>query len=134
MDSMVGKHNRAVVCKALEILPKEVNATYNEAMERIERQNEDNKELAKHVFSWITYARRPLSVKELQHALAVMPEKTYMDPEDIIEEDILTSVCAGLVVIDEERSIISLVRMYPTLGCGLFSILILCRLHHTSIF
>ena len=72
MDSLVGKHNRAAVRKALEILPKEVNATYDEAMERIERQNEDNKELAKHVFSWITYARRPLSVKELQHALAVI--------------------------------------------------------------
>jgi hypothetical protein len=36
MDSLVGKHNRAAVRKALEILPKEVHATYDEAMERIE--------------------------------------------------------------------------------------------------
>jgi hypothetical protein len=104
MDSLVAKHNLTAVRKALEILPKEMDDTYDEAMERIERQNEDDKELAKQVFSWITYAHRPLSVKELQYGLAVMPEMTDMDPDAIIDEEILTSVCAGLVVIDEGSS------------------------------
>jgi hypothetical protein len=110
MDSLAGKHNLAAVRRALEILPKEMNGTYDVAMERIEQQNEDDKELAKQVFSWITHACRPLSVKELQHALAVMPGMTSMDPDAIIDEEILTSVCAGLIVIDEESSIVRLVR------------------------
>jgi hypothetical protein len=66
--------------------------------------------LAKRVLSWITYAVRPLSVKELQHALAVMPDTTELDPDDITDDEILTSICAGLVVIDEERNVIGLVR------------------------
>jgi len=133
MDSLVGKHTPAAVRKALENLPKEVNDTYDEAMERIERQNEDDKELAKQVFSWITYACRPLSVTELQHALAVTPEKTNMDPDDIIDIEILTSVCAGLVVIDEKRSIIRLVRKYNVIDCRT-ALLILHRLHYTAVF
>jgi len=104
------KHNLAAVRKALEVLPKEMDDTYDEAMERIEQQNKDDKELAKQVFSWITHAWRPLSVKELQHALAVIPGMTCMDPDALIDEEILTSVCAGLVVIDEESSTVHLVR------------------------
>ena len=73
-------------------------------MKRIDEQNEEDRELAKQVFSWVVFARRPLSVSELQHAVAVTPEMNDMDAEAIIDEDILTSVCAGLVVVEEEQS------------------------------
>ena len=112
MDSLIGKHTVAAVRKALQNLPREVDETYDDAWQRIERQNEDDRELAKRVFCWITYACRPLTVDELQHALAITPDMTEMDADNIIDEEILTSVCAGLVVIDEERRIIRLVRMY----------------------
>jgi len=125
MDSLVGKHSVTAVRKALEVLPKEVDDTYDEAMERIERQNEDDKNLAKPILSWITYARRPLTVSELQHALAVMPDMTDMDPDNIIDKDILTSVCAGLVVVDEEQSTVRLVRKYlEPRTCNLSPVLI----------
>ena len=110
MDSLVGKLNSRQVRAALENLPEGMDGTYDEAMERVERQDDSRKELAKRVLSWITYAVRPLSVKELQHALAVMPDTTKLDPDDITDDEILTSVCAGLVVIDEERNVIGLVR------------------------
>jgi len=110
IDSLVSKTNRREVRRALDNLPKEVDATYEEAMERIQAQIEDDKKLAERVLSWITYALRPLSLKEVQHALAVEPGMTEMDSEAIEDEEILTSVCAGLVVIDEESSIIRLVR------------------------
>ena len=114
MDSLVGKLNARQVRAALENLPEGMDGTYDEAMERVERQDDSRKELAKRVLSWITYAVRPLSVKELQHALAVMPNTTYLDPDDITDDEILTSICAGLVVIDEERNVIGLVRKWPT--------------------
>ena len=110
MDSLVGKLNARQVRAALENLPEGMDRTYDEAMERVERQDDDCKQLAKRVLSWITYAVRPLSVKELQHALAVMPDTTELDPDDITDDEILTSICAGLVVIDEERNVIGLVR------------------------
>ena len=110
MDSLVGKLNARAVRTALENLPEGMDDTYDEAMERVERQDDIRKQLAKRVLSWITYAIRPLSVKELQHALAVVPDTTNLDPDDITDDEILTSVCAGLVVIDEERNVIGLVR------------------------
>jgi len=106
----VGKFSTAQVRKALENLPKGIDDTYDEAMERIERQDEGRKEIAKRVLSWITYAIRPLSVDELQHALAVDDDATEMDPEAIIDDEILVSVCAGLVVVDNKRGTVRLVR------------------------
>lgn len=99
------------VREALKTLPKGLDDSYDEAMERIGRQDEDRKQLAMQVFMWITYASRPLHVKELQHALAVELNTTSLDPEAIFDDEILTSVCAGLVVIDEVQHIVRLVRM-----------------------
>lgn len=110
MDSLVSKSNRRAIHNALERLPAEVNATYDEAMVRIRGQVESDRELAQRVLSWTTYARGPLSLKELQHALAVSPEMTDMDFEAIEDELNLISVCAGLIVIDEVSNTISLVR------------------------
>jgi len=106
----MGKFSVREVRTALDKLPEEMDNTYDEAMERIERQDDNRKQLARRVLSWIIYVVRPLSVKELQHALAVVPDSTNIDPEDIIDDEILTSVCSGLVVIDEERNVIGLVR------------------------
>ena len=110
MDSLLGKLNTREVRKALQELPKGVDDAYEEAMARIERQDKPRAELAEQVLSWITYAFRPLSVKELQHALAIKLETTSLDPESIIDEEILTSVCAGLVIIDNKQHIVRLVR------------------------
>src|ERR1700729_3663283 len=98
MDSLIAKHHHAAVCDALENLPKGVDDTYDEAMSRIEQQREDDRELAKQVLSWVCYARRPLTIDELQHALAVIPGMTNSDDEYLIETEILTSACAGLVI------------------------------------
>jgi hypothetical protein len=67
-------------------------------MDRIERQDEDLEQLAERVLSWITYAVRPLSVVELQHALAVKFDATETDLIAIIDEDTLVSICAGLIM------------------------------------
>jgi hypothetical protein len=95
---------------ALENMSGAEGHVYAQVMERIEGQAEDRRQLARRVLSWITYSRRQLSVKELQHALAVSPGQTQLCEEDIYHVDTLTSVCAGLVVIDEESGVIGFVR------------------------
>ena len=54
--------------------PKGLDDTYDEVMERICSQDEDYAQLAKRTLSWISYALRPLTVKEIQHAIAVEPQ------------------------------------------------------------
>ena len=110
IDSLVSKTNRREVRTALANLPKEIDKTYDEAMKRIEAQIDDDRDLGTRVLSWLAYALRPLSVRELQYALAIQPGMTEMDFDSIEDEELLTSVCAGLVVIDEHSTTIHLVR------------------------
>ena len=93
---------------ALKNLPTKVNATYDEAMKRI--QSAGDREFAERVLSWITHSRRPLSCKELQHALSVNHQMTDMINEDLVDECFLIDICAGLVVIDSQCHIIRLAR------------------------
>jgi len=78
-------------------------------MKRIEGQQLDEKELAKEVLSWITCAKRPLTTTELQHALAIKVGEEF-DKSNISEVEDIVSVCAGLVMVDEERGVIRLVH------------------------
>jgi hypothetical protein len=110
MDSLARAKSRQHVRDILDNLPGGVNAAYDQTMKRIEGQGEDDRELAERVLCWITYALRPLSIEELRHALAVKSEMTKMNFDALVPEAILTSVCAGLVVVDKASNIVRLVR------------------------
>ena len=110
MDSLAKKQNKRDIRQGYKNLPKEINATYDEAMKRISSQVGEDVQLAKQVLSWLLYAQRPLTVTELQHALATEPEARALDEEALPDEGLLVSICAGLVVIENESSIIRLVH------------------------
>ena len=87
--------------KVLEQLPMEIDETYTEAIERINTQFGEDRELAVKILMWITTAFRPLTLLELQHALAVQPGDTNFDEGGITDEATLLIVCRGLVTLDE---------------------------------
>lgn len=84
--------------------------TYDQAMLRIEDQTRQQIKRAEQVLSWVTLAERPLTVKEMQCALAVASGDTFLDEDGLPDEDMMVSACAGLVVIDQQKSIIRLVH------------------------
>jgi ankyrin repeat protein len=110
MDALSKKLRKRDVRLALQNLPQKLDDTYDEAMKRIWSQDPEEVELAEQVLAWISYAKRPLTVTELQHALAITPESSEIDEEAITDEEFLLSVCAGLVTIDQEGNIIRLVH------------------------
>jgi hypothetical protein len=79
-------------------------------MGRIQGQLADHRDLAIRALLWISCSRRPLSAHELQHALAVKKGTSTFDEENITELSLITSVCAGLVAMDENSNIIRLVH------------------------
>jgi hypothetical protein len=79
-------------------------------MERVESQKPGFRNLAKQAISWISYAKRPLTKLELQHALAVIDGALVVDKENITKTELIVSVCAGLVTVDAESDIIRLVH------------------------
>ncbi|KFZ14126.1 hypothetical protein V501_03384 [Pseudogymnoascus sp. VKM F-4519 (FW-2642)] len=83
---------------------------YDEPIERIEGQLPEESALARRVLSWITYAERQLTTKELSHALAVEVDESELDEDNIPDIEDMISVCAGLVAVDEESDVIRLVH------------------------
>ncbi|QYS94840.1 ANK_REP_REGION domain-containing protein [Trichoderma simmonsii] len=112
-DVIKDKRTQKKIKDALKELPIGRNTyddTYEEAMKRIISQAPDTAELARLVLSWIVCARRPLKALELQHALAVEPKKYRIDEDNLLPLGDMASICAGLVTIEKESSIIRLVH------------------------
>ena len=53
---------------------------------------------------------RPLTPGELRHALAVDLDEKELDRDNILDVEDILSVCAGLVIVDEESNVIRLVH------------------------
>ncbi|KAJ7581457.1 hypothetical protein C8J56DRAFT_1057439 [Mycena floridula] len=109
VDSLASKHSRKALRASLQTLPKEINNSYDETMIRIKSQGEDDCNLALQVFMWLTYAQ-PLKMRELQYALAVSPEMAEMEEDAVVDVELLTAVCAGLVIVEEVSIIVRLVH------------------------
>jgi hypothetical protein len=112
-DSLLDKRTAKDVKATLAKLTKgaaALDVAYGEALQRIESQLEGDRELARKTLSWITLAKRPLTTAEICCALAVEPDEDGMDPENVLTSDDLVSVCAGLVVVDQESAVIRLVH------------------------
>ncbi|KAI9777066.1 MAG: hypothetical protein M1839_009117 [Geoglossum umbratile] len=110
LDSLASKQNRRAIRLALQNLPEGLDDTYDAVIQRICSQHKDDAHLAKQVLSWVCYTFRPLTVQEIQQALAVEPGEAELDKEAVPDEDILISVCAGIVAIDQESNVIRLVH------------------------
>ena len=110
MDSLADESNRNGILSALEKLPEGFDGTYDDALERINRQSKKRKYMAYRVLSWISYAFRPLSLTELQYALAIREGMTKMDDNDLDDEEFLISICVGLVTVSGESHQVGLVR------------------------
>jgi ankyrin repeat protein len=110
MESLSSKQTPNAVRKALQALPTGVFETYDEVLRRIEDQNEDDRRLARKVLMWLSLSLRPLTVRELQHAVAIDEGLDEFGEDDIASEDIIISVCAGLVSVATKEGVAQLVH------------------------
>ena len=95
--SLATKPTRNSLRRALKSLPTELDNTYDEALQRIRDQNEENVSLAEDVLMWVLYAVEPLEIVQLQHAIASisLDGKTDIGDEDLTDPETLLDVCAG---------------------------------------
>ncbi|KAF7181190.1 hypothetical protein CNMCM7691_000319 [Aspergillus felis] len=99
------------VKQALRALPKELDKTYEIAIDRIANQGEQRGNFARNILLWVTLASRRLSTAELRHAMAVQEGARVLDEDYLVTDaDYLGSLCAGLVTIDKKSDIIRLVH------------------------
>ncbi len=113
LDSLVGKRTVREFRCAIEELPEgidQLQQAYHQTIARIRGQNKNDVYRAQKVFCWVTHAERPLSIVEMQQALAVKAGNTKLDFDDIVREDEIVTICAGLVTVDRESRIIRLIH------------------------
>lgn len=79
-------------------------------MKRIQAQEEGFRSLAERVLAWLSCTFRPLTVVELQHALAVEEGDTSRAEDNYVDAETIVSVCGGLAVIEHESRQIHLVH------------------------
>ena len=87
------------VRNALHKLPEGLNDSYDNAMER-------TAEHGRHLLRLVAYAQRPLSISEVEHALALTPHSDEILDDEIIPARTLISRCAGLVTLDENDEVV----------------------------
>ena len=87
-----------LVRQNLEELPEELDDTYKIYLDRIKKQGSGRAGLAMKTLSWVTFAIRPLTLKQLRHAVANNPVSQQDD------EEMLISMCVGFLVVDSRRS------------------------------
>lgn len=98
------------MCEMLRILPEGHDETYIQAWDRVNMQTARKRELGTQILLRVVNAERPLRLIEMQHALAIREGDDELDTTGFISLATLTSYCAGLVVVDEQRKSLSLVH------------------------
>lgn len=94
----------------VDSLPSGLDDLYKRTLERIESQTK-SKISPESAILWLTYAFQSLSIAEL-HALAVSDSPEGFDEDDIVEGNVVVSVCFGLI--NGVTGIVWLVREYIT--------------------
>ncbi|KAJ7241252.1 ankyrin repeat-containing domain protein [Mycena rebaudengoi] len=100
IDSLATKSTVKAVRAALQNLPEDLEQTYDEAMEQINAQNKEDREIARRTLIWVANAKRSLTVVELQEALAIDPASKALDADGLLDIEIILSVCVGLAIVD----------------------------------
>ncbi|KAJ7138001.1 hypothetical protein C8R44DRAFT_728174 [Mycena epipterygia] len=110
VDSLTTKHTVKAVQDALDNMPSDLESTNDEVISRINRQSEDDRNLARRTLSWITNVKRPLRPSKLREALAVEPNVTGIDPDNLLDINTIISICAGLLIVHQEEDEIRLIH------------------------
>lgn len=113
MNDIAAQRTHADLQSALENLPSDIHETYDKAMHRIPTHDMS---LAESIFLWVAFSMRPLTVHELQSALATKEGVTNATTARLhmYDEGCLSTVCAGLVTIDPDPSAPFIRLVHPT--------------------
>lgn len=90
VDSLLDKTTKSKVramLKGLSSGEEALKKAYDDAIKRIDSQQEGCSELAKRVLTWISYAERPRTTEGLRHVLSVNPGDTDLDTDNFEDVD-----------------------------------------------
>lgn len=100
MDALSFEDNLRDLRRTLNALPGRLNETYDALWARISGQPEKRLARAKQIMAWVAFAARPLTVEELQSAVAIEPGDERVERDSLPDTQQFLTSCAGIVLID----------------------------------
>ncbi|KAL8868725.1 MAG: hypothetical protein Q9174_004797 [Haloplaca sp. 1 TL-2023] len=112
LDSVANSKSIGALNASLQRLPKQLNATYEDAMLRVTEQDEDSAKLAMDVLKAVVHAWRPFSLDALQQALAANETDSDegVDATYVIDQHYIINSCMGLITLDPETNTVRIVH------------------------
>lgn len=111
MDKLATKTALRDIDDTLKSFPEKLDDAYEDILERIfHHQDKDSVFLATRVLIWLSYAKRTLTIRELQYALAVREDDVSFSQRGLIDPSLFESVCLGLVVIDHASNTVHFIH------------------------
>ena len=112
----------ASVDEAVEILkafPSKIEDVYLRTWDRILKQRARHALTSKAVLLWVLYATRPVTIDELELAVATCPITYKFEARRMMSRDALITICCGLVTIEDDSRLVRLVResLHPFMCC-----------------
>jgi ankyrin repeat protein len=109
-DCLASEDNLRGIRRALQDLPYGLIETYDRLMERINQQHPTKIKRVEQLFTWMSCATRPMTVKELQSAMATESSDDYSDSESFPDMNAVVSTCYGIVTVDQASQAVRFVH------------------------
>lgn len=109
--NILDQPTRADVKQALKHLSADLTTVFSSTLERMQNLSGKRRKVAFNTMMWISHAKRPLKVDELQHALSVRFEENDVDRDNFSSLRSILDYCCGLVEVDKDSNIIRLVHI-----------------------
>jgi hypothetical protein len=82
----------------LENLPIKIQDIYRAALQRVFNRGTAKSELARRVFQWVMYARRPMCLDELEEAVSLsINQESWKEPSIKLRLSTLSKFCGNLL-------------------------------------
>lgn len=113
LDALHGCFNVHEVRRTLKMFPSKIEDVYRQTWVRISNQSRNLSSHVRAVLVWALYASRPMTLEELERAVATSLETHTFEASRRVPGANLMSMCRGLVVVEEESRLVRLVRELP---------------------
>ena len=110
MDAVCGSINPSEMREALDQLSPCVEDTVTQTWNRVLEQDPRCVSLAQATLVWVLHSPRPMTVDELQRAVAASTENFQFDSDRLVSGEMLVSLCCGLVTFEWESGLLRLIR------------------------
>ena len=91
-----------IIPELLENLPEGILDTYSHLVQRVLNGNDGQIETVTRIFQWVVFAKRPLTIDELEEAISITSkQKSWKQPLEKLRPSLVSRMCGNLIVVDE---------------------------------